>query len=84
MTTLKCIRTPDDLAQLLEHGEWQDFFIVLNGSLRSSKAIKLRPSGKSFYVLNEIDGSRQVLTPKSLYTRSNIGRAMKLGSFYAY
>lgn len=63
----------------------RDFFILLgNGSMRSSKSIQLRPKRKSFYVLNEIDDTRQVLNEKSLFTRSNIGEAMTKGAFFTY
>lgn len=79
------IPTVDALIALLsEHpNEPIDCFINLGG-VRSSKSIQLSPSGKSFYVLNEVDDTRQTLTQKSLYTRSNIGAAMDRGNFYAY
>jgi hypothetical protein len=61
----------------------REFIIALAGGLvRSTKSIQLRKNGKSFYVTNEIDGSHQTLSAKSLYTRCNIGEAMDKGAFY--
>lgn len=79
------ITSASQLITLLQEtpDEPQEFFINLGG-IRSSKAIQLRPNGKSFYVHNEVDDTRQVLTPESLYTRSNIGKAMQTNNFYAY
>lgn len=77
------------LTALLEKNKdgYTDMFINLGG-IRSSKALKLRGYNKqgraSFYVLNEIDGTTQLLTEDSIYTRSNIGNAMDMGNFYAY
>lgn len=82
-TDYKPIKSVADLIGFLKDGEWHDFFINLGG-VRSSKAIKLRPSGKSVTVVNEIDDTRQVLHITSLYTRSNIGQAIDDGNFYAY
>jgi len=78
------IRTYEELVAACSTEEYRDFFISLaGGALKSSKAIKLRENGKSFYVLNESDGTSQVLNEKSLQTRSNIGKAMKAGAFWA-
>lgn len=84
-TKHKAIRSFEELVAVCYDDEPRDFFIVLaGGAVRSSKSIQLRENGKSFYVLNENDGSRQVLNAKSLYTRSNIGEAMEKGAFFMY
>lgn len=62
----------------------KEYFINLNGGVRSSKTINW--DGEKFWILNQIDDSEQELTPTELDDESltNIGKAIKLGSFYKY
>ena len=62
-------------------GGMGDFFIALNGC-RSSKDIGW--NGKSFWILNNIDGTDQHLTPTQIMNSkyTNIGTAIRNGSFY--
>jgi hypothetical protein len=53
-----------------------NFFLTLNGGLRSSKYIQWETATEKFYVMNEIDGSEQNLSEKELFTESNIGEAI--------
>lgn len=57
-----------------------DFFILLNYGLRSSKRIWW--NGTHFFILNNIDDTEEKLTPEQLYTESNIGKAINVGSLY--
>lgn len=61
------------------------FFILLNYGAWSVKRIRYRPRQRVFSIHNEIDGTRQELTTSQLMSpkHSNIGPAMRAGSFYA-
>ena len=63
-----------------------DFFIQLNFGARSSKMMDYSTKTKKFYILNEIDGTEQVLCEKNLFNRkyTNIGYAIENGAFYSY
>ena len=63
-----------------------EFYIMLNGSLRSSKAISWLPKEKKFWILNEIDGSEQELSVKQLNNTSltHIGEAIKKNALIKY
>lgn len=68
----------EDLAELKRMAKGgANFFLTLNGGLRSSKFIDWQPKAKKFYILNEIDGSEQNLKEAELFTESNIGEAIK-------
>jgi len=68
----------------------KEFFILLSGGARSSKALcwmpSLRKSAGAFWVPNEIDNSEQELTAKELFDESLtlIGKAIEAGAFYQY
>jgi hypothetical protein len=74
-----------DLAHFLEllHSGQSEFYILLNGGLKSSKRISLLPD-ETFYILNYIDDTEQELTQKELFdsSRTNIGAALMCGAFY--
>lgn len=58
-----------------------EFFILLNYGLRSCKRIWW--NGTHFFIYNFIDDTEQKLTPEQLHSEAtNIGKAIKLGSFY--
>jgi len=63
-----------------------DFFIQLNFGIRSSKCISYDSIHDLFWVLNEVDGSEQSLTPEQIMDEdyTNIGKAIKYGAFYKY
>jgi hypothetical protein len=62
-----------------------DCFIHL-GLCRSSKSIFFDEDEGKFSIINEIDGSEDVLTPEELLDESltNIGKAINSGRFYKY
>ena len=74
------IITIDQLKELATKG--LDCFILLNGGLRSSKHIRFYPDDNSFYVLNLIDDSEQILTEAQILDSeyTNIGEAMRKGA----
>ena len=58
-----------------------DFFILLNGGMRSSKRIWW--NGTFFFIYNCIDDTEQKLTPEQLHSdATNIGKAIEKGSFF--
>jgi len=61
-----------------------DFFIQLNGCLRSSKRIVWEEDIKKFFVINHIDDSEQELTEAQLMDKryTNIGYAMSKGALF--
>ena len=83
----KCKRVSslNELKSMCERKQ-TSFFIHLNFGMRSSKSIYYEPVTDSFTVLNEIDDTEQVLNSKQImdddYT--NIGKAIRFGSFYKY
>jgi hypothetical protein len=81
MSKFKLISSVEEL-KILSQDDTIEVFIALNGGLRSSKQISF--TNGEFYITNEIDDSSQVLTPKELFTESNIGKAIELNSLYLY
>ena len=62
-----------------------DFFIILNGGLRSSKRVTYFPDTDTYDVLNEIDDSYQEdLTEEQLSNETHILYAIENGAFYKY
>ena len=78
----RCISTIEQLKELANDDNGLDCFILLNGSLRSSKHIRYYPDDNSFFVLNLIDDSEQELTESQILDSaySNIGEAMRKGA----
>ena len=91
------VRDIEHLREILTDSEdFESFYIVLNGGLRSSKEIRLLRGahdmrcrgGKmdKFQVHNDIDGSMQTLTEKEIAdtqsSRTNIGKAIEQGALY--
>lgn len=62
----------------------EEYFILLNGELRSYKTIRYDIDIEIFEVSNSIDETEQLLTEEELYTASNIGEAIDNGAFYKY
>jgi hypothetical protein len=82
MTPLK-ITTLEQLKKEAD-GWGHDFFIRLNGGLRSSIFISWHKEKKVFYVCNMIDGTEQRLTEERImdHKRTTIGYAMTRGALY--
>jgi hypothetical protein len=67
-----------------EHLEYKDFAILLGGGfIKSSKEICWDKYKKVFYINNCIDDTEQTLTGKELFTKSNIGKAIRKGCLIA-
>ena len=62
-----------------------EFFILLNGGLRSSKRITYFPDSDTYDVLNEIDDSYQEdLKEEQLRNETHILYAIENGALYKY
>ena len=75
------------MAQLKKEAKYPDntdFFIMLNGNLRSSKRIVWEEDEEIFFVVNHIDDSEQELSEEQLMDRryTNIGYAMTKGALF--
>lgn len=83
--TFTRINSLDELKKMCD-GETNDFFILLNFGMRSSKNISYDSSTDTFYILNEIDDTEQELNSETIMDEeyTNIGKAIKCGAFYAY
>ena len=83
---MKQVKDIETLKKLILEDCEHDFFVQLNGGFRSSKTIDYNPIKKKFIIINEIDGTKQVLTEKNLFNQkyTNIGYAMQQGAFYFY
>ena len=73
MKKITSIKQLKDLIAKQENG--LECFIALNGGIRSSKQIWF--NGKKFEVYNFVDDTEQKLTEAELFTKSNIGEAIK-------
>lgn len=83
--TFKKIVSLETIKKECKKGSGVDCFISLAGGLmRSSKNIYW--NGKTFEILNEIDGTTQNLSEKQLMDESltHIGKALELGALYQY
>lgn len=76
------ITSLSDLKQ--QSSEGGDFFILLNGYMKSSKRIQWIPAERLFHLFNYIDDSRQKLTESQMMNLdfTNIGLAIRSGSFF--
>ena len=81
---MKRIKTMGQLKRRSRDGG--DFFILLNGGLRSSKRIEWHEEEKVFCVVNEIDDTVQELTEEQIMDREHtlIGEAMRKGALFDY
>lgn len=79
----KLIKSVEELKDICEDIQ-VEFFVALNGGLRSSKIIEYDTHRRKFEILNEIDNTQQVLTENQLFTESNIGEAILKEAFYQY
>lgn len=83
--TFTRVNSLDELKQMC-NGVTKDFFIQLNFGIRSSKNISYNKDTDTFYILNEIDDTKQELNSQTIMDEdyTNIGKAITFGSFYAY
>lgn len=80
----KQISTMEALKKEADGERDPEFFILLNGYLRSSKRIIWDEKDQLFYILNYIDDTEQELTEAQLMDRdyTNIGYAMTKGALF--
>jgi hypothetical protein len=76
------IKNVTALRQSLATGQREFRLLLGDGYIYSRKTVTPCSDGR-FKIVNHIDDSVQRLTGRQLYTRSNIGKAMRLGSFLA-
>lgn len=80
------IKSVEHLIELLEESEEGvgEFYILLNGNLRSSKFISY--DGEIFYLINLIDSTEEELTLKELLDSNitNFKEAIDKGALYVY
>ena len=83
--TFTRVNSLNELKQMCD-GVTKDFFIQLNFGIRSSKNISYNKDTDTFYILNEIDDTKQELNSQTIMDEdyTNIGKAITFGSFYAY
>lgn len=83
--TFTRVNSLNELKQMC-NGVTKDFFIQLNFGIRSSKNISYNKDTDTFYILNEIDDTKQELNSQTIMDEdyTNIGKAITFGSFYAY
>ena len=83
--TFTRVNSLNELKQMCD-GVTKDFFIQLNFGIRSSKKISYNKDTDTFYILNEIDDTKQELNSQTIMDEdyTNIGKAITFGSFYAY
>ena len=83
---MRQVKSISDLKSMIIDENIHDYFIMLNGGMRSSKTIDVTDDCEKFCVCNEIDGSEQVLSESEIMDRdfTNIGYAIVNGAFYSY
>lgn len=86
--TTKLVLSITELKQIAEYDErksWAEFFISLNGFMRSSKRIVYYPDTNTFDVHNEIDDSYQEdLTEEQLKFETVIVEAIEKKALFQY
>lgn len=76
------VSSVEELKRLAAVEDGKEFFILLNGNVRSVKRIEWDPQSQSFCVLNQIDDTHQDLTEQELASETNIVKAMLKGAFF--
>ena len=81
---MKQIKTIKELRKSIDRGNY-DYVIRLNGGFLSRKTICTDDWDEKFEITNEIDGTEQILSATEIFDENltNIGLAMKRGSFFA-
>ena len=64
--------------------EPQDYFILINSHIRSSKSIF--KDGDKYNILNEVDGSEDLLTEEELFDTdiTHVGSCLTSGNLFKY
>jgi hypothetical protein len=76
------VTSVEELKRLANVEDGVEFFILLNGGLKSVKRIEWDEPSKSFCILNQIDDTHQDLTKQELATETNIVKAIERGAFF--
>lgn len=79
---IKRVRNLEELKKLSAVDGGADFYILLNFGLRSSKHIQYDHDEATFFVDNLIDGTEEELTEAQLRKKTNIVKAIEMGSFF--
>jgi hypothetical protein len=84
ITMPKQIMSIDELKREAQGEQNVEFFILLNGNLKSSKRIVWDEEDKRFFIFNYLDDTEQELTEAQLLDRdyTNIGYAMTRGALF--
>ena len=79
------VKSLDQLKEMIANGV-HDYFIQLNHGLRSSKFLDYSTKTSKFYIVNEIDGTKQRINEKHFMDRdyTNVGYAITVGALYSY
>jgi len=64
--------------------ENHEFFLIVGGCMRSDKVMTYFSVDNTFFVINEIDDTEQILTEEQLMDENytNIGKGIAAGAFY--
>jgi hypothetical protein len=76
------VTSVEELKRLAKVEDGVEFFILLNGGLKSVKRIEWDEPSKSFCILNRIDDTHQDLTEQELATETHIVKAIERGAFF--
>ena len=87
---MKKIISQKQLDRLIENSEFKvseckilECFVMLNGGVRSSKVITLKEDN-SYFIINEVDNTRETIPHDRLMDSFPIGEAIKKGALYTY
>ena len=78
------VKSVEELKKLSNVEGGEEFFILLNHGLKSSKRIKWDEPSKSFCIINEIDDTHEDVTEQGLATNTNIVKAIEKGAFFKH
>ena len=83
---MRKVTSISELKSMIIDENKHDYFILLNGGLRSSKFVDVDDKCEKFYIMNEIDGTEQELSESEIMDRdiTNIGYAIENGAFYCF
>lgn len=85
MNTIPTLVTSvEELKRLAAVEDGEEFYILLNYGVRSSKRIEWDEPSQSFCIVNEIDDTHQDLTEQELATKTNIVKAIERRAFFKY
>lgn len=76
------VTSVEELKRLANVEGGVEFFILLNGNVKSVKRIEWDEPSRSFCILNQVDDTHQDLSEQELATETNIAKAIKQGAFF--